>query len=302
MSVILENPIQTPADEANATLQPGPERPETDEESLKSRLQKWGTSYDACGFYWSVLIHLGFFCVLVLVLWWLDLFYIREAFRQIAPVRAALSDKEVEDEEPQLEMIPEITIEPSGGLQAFDDTLSTVATLSDLAPEVAFDVASLTGAGEGPVGDGDGDQFVQDIAAGGNAVTKGSFTAWTVPENPNPGQNYMIVIQVQLPPKVRRLKAGDLSGIVVGTDKYEQRIPFDRRAPGMTRTMRRKKAVALKLDDYLPLNDRKAQIMVWVPGAARLVRDKITIRSRILKEEQMLELVFGSTEEDGDGK
>jgi aspartate carbamoyltransferase regulatory subunit len=41
----------------------------------------------------------------------------------------------------------------------------------------------------------------------------------------------------------------------------------------------------------------KVQIVIRVPGGARLVKDVITIRSRRLKEDQELELIFGQTRE-----
>jgi hypothetical protein len=43
----------------------------------------------------------------------------------------------------------------------------------------------------------------------------------------------------------------------------------------------------------LDVIDNRVQIIVKVPGAARLVKDEIRIRSRKLKEEQELTLVFG---------
>ena len=41
------------------------------------------------------------------------------------------------------------------------------------------------------------------------------------------------------------------------------------------------------------MEKNRVQIIVKVPGAARLVKDVIKIRSRKLKEEQELTLVFG---------
>lgn len=129
------------------------------------------------------------------------------------------------------------------------------------------------GAGEdgGVSGGQPGEYFV--MPESGKVVTKGSFTAWTVPEDPEPGQNYRIVIQIQLPEKVRRYRQGDLSGLVVGTDGYLQRIPPLPRA-------------------YLPVQDNKAQLVIFVQGANADVRDRIQIQSRILKEQQTLEIVF----------
>lgn len=130
--------------------------------------------------------------------------------------------------------------------------------------------ASGDGAG-GTKGDGAGPGFA--MPKGGNVVSKGSFTAWTIPEDPQPGQNYLIVIQIELPDKVTRYRRSDLSGIVVGTDGYRQAIP------GITR-------------GFLPVKEKRSQLVIQVPGAARLVRDTINVRSKLLKESQRLEIVF----------
>lgn len=106
-----------------------------------------------------------------------------------------------------------------------------------------------------------------------NAVTKGSFTAWTEPDDPEPGQDYTIVIEVKLPEKVQKYPLKDLSGIVIGTDGWRQPIPGTNQ--GLAR-----------------VKEQKARLEFRVPGAPRLVRDTVQIRSRILKEEQTLDIVF----------
>jgi hypothetical protein len=97
---------------------------------------------------------------------------------------------------------------------------------------------------------------------------KGSFSAWTVPDDPKPGQDYNIVILVKLPDRVKRYRASDLSGIVIGTDGYTQAIPGPEYKRGKT---------------YLPMKEQTAQLIVPVPGAASRVKDKIEIRSKTLK-------------------
>lgn len=112
--------------------------------------------------------------------------------------------------------------------------------------------------------------------AGKNAVQRGSFTAWTEPEDPVPGENYLIVIEVRLPDKVLRFPRADLSGLVIGTDGWRQRLP------GQTD----------RYHQFLPVEDHVTQIEIEVPGAGRRVQDTIQIRSRMLKEEQVLKIVF----------
>lgn len=130
------------------------------------------------------------------------------------------------------------------------------------------------GSGEGDgIGDGKGLPFAMPGA--GKVTTKGSFAAWTVPEDPKPEEDYTIVIQIRLPPGVKKIPKRDLEGsIVEGTDKYRLHIPTPR------------------MPTFLPVSGAFAQLVVPVPGARSLVRDKITVKSRILKESQTLEIEF----------
>jgi len=131
------------------------------------------------------------------------------------------------------------------------------------------DLAAL----DGSQGESAGSGFKFTMPEAGKTVTQGSFTAWTVPEDPKPGEDYLIVIQIQLPEQVKKYPSKDLSGRVVGTDGYRQSIPG--RAPR-----------------YLPLKDHQTQLSITVPGADRLVKDRIVIESRRLEERQTLEIVF----------
>jgi hypothetical protein len=128
------------------------------------------------------------------------------------------------------------------------------------------------GSGKG-VGDGKGLPF--RLPGGGAKVArKGRFSAWTVPADPEPGQNYIIVIQIELPENMKKLARKDLLGsLVIGTDGYKQFIPGNTRG-------------------FLPGNEQQVQVAVSVPGAATLVRDTIKIKSKALKEEQTLESEF----------
>ncbi|MCC7419996.1 MAG: hypothetical protein IT428_06945 [Planctomycetaceae bacterium] len=130
-----------------------------------------------------------------------------------------------------------------------------------------------TGEGDG-IGDGKGLPFAMP-GSGGKVTMKGSFTAWTVPEDPKPEEDYTIVIQIKLPPGVKKIPKRDLEGsIVEGTDKYRLHIPTPR------------------MPTFLPVSGEFAQLVVPVPGARSLVRDRITVKSRMLKEIQTLEIEF----------
>ncbi len=155
--------------------------------------------------------------------------------------------------------------------------------------------------------DTQGEDAGSGIGAGGfrflepkNAVRVGSFTAWTIPiaqrfgekpeagDAPRPGQSYHIVIQVRMPDGRSNYSINDLSGKVTGTDSYVQLIPAGAWVPDEhTQAL-----VRVRLGRRLPVVDGVVQILIRVPGADAQVKDTITVKSRILKEEQTLELVF----------
>jgi hypothetical protein len=125
-------------------------------------------------------------------------------------------------------------------------------------------------------GTGRGDGTGSRVPAGKNAVTEGSFTVWTIPDDPIPGETYTIMIEVRLPEKVARYSRNDLVGLVTGTDGWEQPLPGN----------------AKPLQQYLPVHNHTVQLEVDVPGAGRRVKDTIQVRSKLLKEEQVLKIVF----------
>jgi hypothetical protein len=129
--------------------------------------------------------------------------------------------------------------------------------------------------------------------ASGLAVTRGSFTAWTEPRSPAPGESYLIVIEIRLPEDLRKYRISDLSGVVQGTDDYRQKIPWDPRAPRASAASVDSKLKVLGHSEVIPVVRQKVQLVVRVPGASRKVRDVIRIRSKRLREDQEITLVFG---------
>lgn len=196
----------------------------------------------------------------------------------------------------------------SGGSRTLDAALTNLNVDSlrpSISPELMANAAQVaTGGGKGGQGDGagqgdnsgdgfgDGEGFLFKMPKGGKAVAKGSFSAWTVPQDPSPGEDYMIVIRIKLPPETKLYRVSDIAGAVQGSDNYALKIPFDKEHPERNVTERKGKVVPLKLTDYLPIVEQHVQMMVKVPGASQNVRDKIEIRSKLLKENQQLELVF----------
>ena len=120
---------------------------------------------------------------------------------------------------------------------------------------------------------------------GGNAVVAGSFTAWTIPEDPRPGQDYALVIEIQLPEGTKTYRREDLSGLVKGSDGYKVRIPNGMEFNGTTWGYPRRAPVFRR-------NGDTARIMLFVRGAERLVVDRISVASRLLHERQQLEISF----------
>lgn len=106
-----------------------------------------------------------------------------------------------------------------------------------------------------------------------DAVTKGSFTVWTEPNDPKPYEDYDIVIAVRLPTTVTSYSLGDLDGRLDGTDGYRQII---------------REGHDLRLD----FKPGDARIRVPVPGSYSMVQDSISIRSTLLNESQEIKITF----------
>ena len=210
------------------------------------------------------------------------------------------SDTEVPQE---FDLLDDVELEVTAGSEEvvqpqLTEMIEQDAQLDLLEHKFLTDVTAAEAAGEGGTtsGSGGGIRMLEPK----NAVRKGSFTAWTVPipqrfgekpepgDSPRPGQAYFIAIQVRLKPGRKAYKVNDLSGKIIGTDGYVQLIP------AMAYVQDRKgKITRANVGRLLPIVDGVAQIFIKVPGAEALVKDTISIKSRSLKEEQTLELIFG---------
>ena len=159
-----------------------------------------------------------------------------------------------EAEEDGLEEVAEEAIEDSGGQDETEVVPETepvtVAETETKEPEPDPEpkpdpqppqepVKNSSGNGNGN-SEGDGTDGASGLAGKfgktGNAVAKGSFTVWTVPEFPQPDRYYDIVIQIKLPEGSKSLRSTDLSGVIIGDDSqidirlmdYRQLIPWDK--------------------------------------------------------------------------
>jgi len=211
------------------------------------------------------------------------------------PLQAALGDEEVLDDAAFVETADNLN---STNLQS-PSTMEQMAKQLQLA-ENAWLHSSATDAFAAMNGQQDPGENSSDaggllkIPVDGLAVTRGSFTAFTIPAAPQPRQAYSIVIEVKLPDDVKKYRVSDLSGKVKGTDGYEQKLPYDNRTPGASGYPVPGGGIKrLETSTMLDVVKNKVQIVIRVPGGARLVKDVITIRSRRLKEDQELELIFG---------
>ena len=156
------------------------------------------------------------------------------------------------------------------------ESLSSSSQLPEMGRVGASGLAGLGGAGGGN-GDGEGGTGIS-LGAGvgkvpGHAQTKGSFTAWADPRDPKPDENYHIVIQVRLPSGVKKYRAADLTGRVIGTDGYRQPIRFDP-------------------TEQTDVEEGVVELRIFVPGGARKVRDTVKVESKVLREKQTFEIEF----------
>jgi len=261
--------------------------------TFKERAAEWLKSATATGYGLSLLVHI--LLLTGMALW---------IFPQIAQQTSVTTVVESDVEAPQpLDAMDDVHLEVPAGSEnvvvpQLTDAVQQETDLNVLEHKFLQDVTAAETQGEGGS---------RDVGSGGfrllepkNAVKAGSFTAWTIPiarhpgedpkagENPRPGQDYHIVIQVKIPGNRQVYNIGDLSGKVIGTDGYIQIIPamaFIQDEEG--------RMIRANLGRRLPVVDGVVQILIRVPGAEALVKDTIRVNSKLLKEQQTLELIFG---------
>lgn len=251
----------------------------------------------AFGYYISGIVHIIAYGTMALVFAYFASSWSDEP--NVPAIRASLDDFNRVDELPQFEEVGQIDLgSPSSQtsiqklntlIQESDDGKMKSA-LQDLLPSLN----AVNAAGIG--GESDDDSFKFRVPESGFAVTKGSFTAWTVPESPEPGERYRIVIQVKLPDGVETYRLSDLFGKVTGTDGYTQGIPYDRNKKfAVSYTNEKKQEVIIESrSERIDVRNNKIQLVVIVPGAQRLVKDTIKLKSKKLREDHEITLVFGA--------
>ena len=177
-----------------------------------------------------------------------------------------------------LDETPVFQLDQSGGLTGETlDTMLTASAVSNAFGPSSLKVPEDIGGFSKGEGEGTGDQVGNGLniggykmPEGGKVVSKGSFTAWTVPDDPAPGEDYKIVIQVNYKKRNQKIPPGDITGTVVGTDKF--RLMISRHTSEI-------------------IADAN-QVVIYIPGAMARVRDTIRVYSAMLRENQRIEIVF----------
>lgn len=158
----------------------------------------------------------------------------------------------------------------------------SAATVVTTTPEPDLDVLpdAFKSLAIRPNGENDGESSPQKMMAAvqppgipKNAVSAGSFTVWTVPENPDPGEPYSIFVQVRVPDGTDEYSVADLEGVVVGSDGYQKKIPGTRKG-------------------FLPIIDNKVTLELPIVSADALVEDVVFVRSKMLREAHRLRITF----------
>ena len=257
-----------------------------------------GLRLAAMAWYLSALVHVAGYAVAVGIFYFLGMNLLEAPYEVVDSLSASLADEKVEADAAKLELVTELHI-PDDPEKPRSSQAASVLSISDsgwIDSTQADAVQAFATAESREDEDGGGSAFQFRMPAGGLAVTKGSFTAWTEPANPKPFENYLIVIEIRLPEGTRAFRLNDLSGDVRGTDDYRQRIPYDAGAPMASAVSTPEGLRRIRSSDQVDVVANKVQLVIKVPGAGRkLVRDTIRIRSRRLREEQELSLVFGQT-------
>ncbi len=256
-------------------------RPPSQDEPTAVGVRDSLISYDALGVYFSFIFHLAALGITLLVLWLLNLFYLPR-FTVQDPIRASLADSTILDDEPLMEVMPLEVVEA----EAVKSPEELAESLNE--DDLSLDVAAVVDQAAANSDEADGtDGTSMFLPKGANAITKGSFTAWTSVQAPKEGDPYAIIIEINLPREVKSYRLRDLKGMVVGTDRYRQTIP------GKTTTVRvGDRVLHVDKNRRIPVSGNKIQIIVRVPGAERGVVDDVTIRSSMLREQQDIQLKF----------
>jgi len=252
----------------------------------------WATGPEGISIVASALVHvvlfLGLLVVLLILGWKLD-----DKPGDQGPINAFFTEKQIE-EIPEIMELADLEFDVSSRMigdlaspdaiatpdqsqllpEPVDPNLLDPTALLPSTPENLMDLTDTVGGEQGKSWKRAGFAMPADR---GKVVTRGSFSVWTVPEDPEPFKNYKIVIQLNRLVPIRNLKQ-DVTGTVTGTDGYRASIG------------RVLKGIAFPRQLAIP---KARQIVIEIPPAKyELVRDVIEVHSKTLNESQKIEIVF----------
>jgi hypothetical protein len=252
---------------ASSTAEPLPMTLDEDQRSAFQRIKDWLRSMAATGYGVSVVLHVAVLTILSLIV-------ITVNKSEEPMISSAFT---VTGEVEELTEVIALELEPLESTESYDPT----ELLSSMpgGAELLSSIISPTGTSGTTDGDAIGAGAGFNMPASGHVVTKGSFSAWTVPEDPKPREDYLVVIQIRLPEKIRKYSREDLSGFLEGDDGYQ--TPLGQfTGKGFPKQF------------YGRFDDEARQFVIKIPGGAAKVSDTIEIRSRVLREEQKLTITF----------
>jgi hypothetical protein len=219
-------------------------------------------------------------------------------------VQAATDNSVAIDQSFDTEVALASPLAASGGSELQTNLLDTMSSTMMSLPEInPGDLPSIPGKEGKPGFGGEGVSGIR-IAEPRNAVRAGNFSVWPWPisgndvkgqvlhglpgEAPKVFQDYHIVIRLRVPKGRRTVNLSDFSGEVVGSDQYYQKIPQDAWFFNANGDL-----IRARTGRALPVIDGTAELLIRVPGAGTpAIRDSITVYSRLLDEEQKIELTF----------
>ncbi len=261
------------------------------------RVRRSLSSIAALGYYASAALHAIAYGGVLLFVYHFGVSFSDPEPERTEPLAAALADEQVVDDAARLEIVTELSTGESESESSVEQLANHLRTSPDgqIDMVAAEALRTFTASNPSEKEGGNGNGLVFRMPEAGLAVTRGSFTAWTEPKNPASGQNYLIIIQIRLPDDVSRYRLSDLSGEVKGTDNYRQKIPYEPKSPFAAAVSSPSGLKAVRPTESVEVVDHKVQLAIKVPGANRLTQDTIRIRSKRLREDQELTLVFGQT-------
>lgn len=161
----------------------------------------------------------------------------------------------------------------SADIESLEETIQ-VDVAADESPMTESDTAAEEEAQAASPGNDEPLEIPPAPSVAERAVSSGNFLVWVEPAVPFAGEPYCVYVQIRLPERVKRYSRTDLTGVLIGSDGYRKSISGPER-------------------EDIPLIANTATIVIHVVGAARPEADTLVIRSRLLRQQKTIRLVYG---------